>query len=101
MIERERIRTMANDRPSLLQASSTDWDKAWDIVSKLGAARKHLEHDNSTDGSPAPLDDRRGSASVDTIKARNLYRPIAVWILIGALWISIGMIVSAAIVTIA
>ena len=100
---------MANDRPGLLQASSTDWDKAWDIVSKLGAARKQLEHDTVADQSLASLNapdisppaDAGVPPPTDVIKTRTLYRPIAVWILIGVLWVSIGMIVSAAIVTIA
>ena len=95
---------MGTNRPGLPRASSTDWDKAWDIVSRLGAAREHLEHDNgavvdeSSLISPGP---ETVTVTVTMPKARPLCRPLSVWILIGALWISIGMIVSAAIVTVA
>jgi hypothetical protein len=101
VIERRRIRTMANDRPGLLQASSADWDKAWDVVSQLGIARKHLEHDTGVITGETPTARDSVAASVQAIETRPLHRSLAVWILIGALWVSIGMIVSAAIVTVA
>ncbi len=90
---------MSSERPGLLRASSTDWDKAWDVVSRLGAARKHLEHDTGATAVEPIVSPDRGSATEIVPKTRPLCRPLSVWILIGALWISIGMIVSAAIVT--
>jgi hypothetical protein len=103
MIERRGISVMAKDHPSVLPASSTDWDKAWDVISRLGVARKHLEHDTGAiaGGPLTAIDTEREAAEVRTLQPRSLHRPVSVWILIGALWISIGMIVSAAIVTVA
>ena len=90
---------MSNRRPDLLRTSSTDWDKAWDVVSRLGVARKHLEHDTGATTVEPSGSPESESATETVLKSRPLYRPLSVWILIGALWISIGMIVSAAIVT--
>jgi len=92
---------MANDGPGLLRASSADWDKAWDVINRLGAARKHLEHDAepTTEGSSTYRE--LELKSVHAFEPPPLQRSLSVWILIGALWISIGMIVSAAIVTVA
>jgi hypothetical protein len=94
---------MAKDHSSLLPASNADWDKAWDVVSRLGAARKHLESNTGSVAGAAPAAEGAEHATVmlDAIRPRPPHRPLAVWILIGALWISIGMIVSAAIVTVA
>jgi len=93
---------MANDRPGLLQASSADWDKAWDVINRLGTARKHLEHDTGATREPlVQVASEHEPVPVRTIELPPLQRSLSVWILIGALWISIGMIVSAAIVTVA
>jgi hypothetical protein len=92
---------MANDHPTLHKTSNTEWDKAWDVVSRLGAARKLLEQDTGAAVHRPPTAVTSEAASIRTAKRRRLHRSLAVWILIGALWISIGMIVSAAIVTVA
>lgn len=94
---------MANEHPSLLRASSSDWDKAWDVINRLGAARQHLERDSDVVAIDAPvvLESEHTPAPVQANEPRRLHRSLSVWILIGALWISIGMIVSAAIVTVA
>jgi hypothetical protein len=94
---------MANEHPSLLRASSTDWDKAWDVINRLGTARQHLECDSDVVAIEPPVarEPEHEPAPVHTIEPRSLHRSLSVWILIGALWISIGMIVSAAIVTVA
>ncbi len=89
---------MARDRSSLLPATSAEWDKACDVVRRLIAARSHLARDSDEIGPPGPLD-FEPPLSVTTSRPPN--RSLSVWILIGALWISIGLIVSAAVVTIA
>lgn len=62
---------------------------------------------------PAVSDDTANASALDrdrieshlsvlrSIGARPLHRTMALWILVGALWISIGMIVSATLVTVA
>ncbi len=93
---------MANDRSSVLPADNNDWDKAWDAINRLGAARKHLERDTAGETATLAPDTAKHDVSVIApMRPRPPHRPLAVWILIGALWISIGMIVSAAIVSIA
>ena len=94
---------MAKDRPSVLSASSSEWDQAWDVVRRLGAAHKPLESETGAIVKSAPDRDRTEPdlSILETFRARPPSRPSAVWILIGALWISIGMIVSATIVTVA
>jgi hypothetical protein len=94
---------MARDHRSLRPQSNSDWDRAWDAVNRLGVARKHLESDTGAIAVDAATTTAAGgeAAPVEAIRPRPLHRPMAVWILIGALWISIGMIVSAAIVTVA
>jgi hypothetical protein len=90
---------MAQDRPSLVRDNRTEWDKAWDAISRLGAARKLLEREVPTADAEATAQDV--SSPPRSVGTPTLHRSLAVWILIGALWISIGMIVSAAIVTVA
>lgn len=91
---------MANDFLNSSPASSTDWDKAWNVVCRLDAARKHLAgdaEDSATELSVMP--DHGGAPTpIEPTKSRPLRRPPSVWILIGALWISIGLIISATIV---
>jgi hypothetical protein len=94
-VRNDRDFVMARDHRTLLSESNTDWDKAWDAVNRLGVARKRLESDTGA------IAAERQTEPVETMRPRPLHRPVAVWILIGALWISIGMIVSAAIVTVA
>lgn len=93
---------MANDLPGLLQTSSANWDGARDVVNRLRVAHEHLALDaGDVVGQSSVLSDSKGEGAADKMHARSLQRSLAVWILIGSLWISVGMIVSAAIVTVA
>jgi len=89
---------MGPNHPQLPKERESDWDKAWDVVNRLGAARMHIEHDTGAKVDAALATPSESSAP--TPEGRPPRRPLSVWILIGALWISIGMIVSAAIVTV-
>lgn len=104
---------MANDFLNSLPASTTDWDKALNVVRRLDAARKHLARDSddlatglpvvpAAEVSSAPAETKPPEAKpIETVVTRPTRRPLSVWILVGALWISIGMIISATIVAVA
>jgi hypothetical protein len=96
---------MSNDSVNSLQATSTDWDKAWNVVCRLDVARKHVAGD-AEDIAPGlsilpDLDDASGPIEMEAVSPPARRRPLSVWILIGALWISIGLIISATIVALA
>ena len=94
---------MANDSSGVPSASSGDWQQAWTVGRQLIATHKPLESGTVAIVASAPGHDRtEPSRSVlKTIRARPLSRTLAVWIIVGTLWISLGMIVSATIVTVA
>jgi hypothetical protein len=72
------------------------------LAERRGAARKPVENDGVATLSPVAGRDPAAPTSVlKFIRARPLGRTLALWIIAGALWISLGMIVSATLVTVA
>jgi len=72
------------------------------LAERRGAARKSVESDGVATLRPVSGRDPAASTSVlQFIRARPLGRTLALWIIAGALWISLGMIVSATLVTVA
>ena len=92
---------MAKDRPSVLSASTSEWNEAWDVVSTVGTARQPLQRDTGAIVRPASDRSQTELPVLEAFRTRPLPRTFSVWILIGALGVSIGMIVSATIVTVA
>jgi hypothetical protein len=85
----------------VLSASSSEWNEAWDVVSTVGAARQPLQSDTGAVFRTAADRSRAELPIMEAFRTRRLPRTLSVWILIGALGVSIGMIVSATIVTVA
>ena len=80
-------------------ARRNDWDDMLAATLRRRASRKPVE--GSGAGVDAPVVYDRAASAVKSIPARPLSRTHALWLLVGALWISIGMIVSATLVTVA
>jgi hypothetical protein len=93
---------MAQDSSSVTQTRRSDRRYAWNSVERRGAVRKPFESDGVAFATSTPARDRIGAMSaLKTIRARPLGRTLALWIIVGALWVSLGMIVSATLVTVA
>jgi len=94
---------MAQDSSSVTQAHRIGRKHLWSPVKRRGAARKPVETEGVALATSPTGRDRFGpaSAALKTIRARPLGRTLALWIIVGALWVSLGMIVSATLVTVA
>jgi hypothetical protein len=91
---------MAQDSSSVTQTRRSDRRYAWNSVERRGAVRKPFESDGVAFATSTPARDRIGAMSA-LKRARPLGRTLALWIIVGALWVSLGMIVSATLVTVA
>ena len=93
---------MAKDNLSMAAAHDSDRYHAWRAVRRQGIGHKPTTSDGVANASASDRDRNVSNLSVlRSIGARPLRRTHALWILVGALWISIGMIVSATLVTVA
>ncbi len=90
---------MVKDRSSMPMARRNDWNHMLATAPRVGASRKPVESKSAGVGAPGGYD--RSVSFLKSIPARPLSRTHALWLLVGALWISIGMIVSATLVTVA
>jgi hypothetical protein len=79
-----------------------DWDQMWTTESLLRAAHKPVKSGGAAvTASAGPNPALPNLPVVKSIQVRPLSRTHALWLLVGALWVSIGMIVSATLVTVA
>jgi hypothetical protein len=93
---------MAKDSSIVTQAHRNERQHIWSGVRRRGAARKPGDSDGVAIATSLPLRARIEPASVlKSIHTRPLGRTLALWIIVGALWVSLGMIVSATLVTVA
>jgi hypothetical protein len=93
---------MAKDSSMVTQAHRGNRQQVWSAVKRRGAGRKPVDGDGVTIGTVSPLRARAEPTSLlKTLRARPLGRTLALWIIVGALWVSLGMIVSATLVTVA
>ena len=84
---------MENDGSSAPTAHSAARQHAWNST---------VQSDGTAIVTSPPGRDRTEPMSVfKSIRARPLGRTHALWIIVGALWLSLGMIVSATLVTVA
>jgi hypothetical protein len=90
---------MVKDRTSMPMARRIDWNHKLATAPRLGASPKPVESKGAGVGASGRHD--RSVSFLKSIPARPLSRTHALWLLAGALWISIGMIVSATLVTVA
>ena len=81
--------------------TNSDWQHSWGAVSRLNVAHKPLVSEAVTIVASSRGRTEPSPSAFETRQTLRLNRTIAVWILVGALWISIGMIVSATVVTVA
>ena len=80
-------------------ARRNDWNLWLATPPRRPASGKSFEGRGASVNVPASYD--RAAFAVKSIPARPPSRTHALWLLVGALWISIGMIVSATLVTVA
>ena len=94
---------MAKASLSETAAHSRNRSRALSSGGRRGSAAKLVENDRAIIATSPPLRQRAGSglAAPEVIPTQPLGRTFALWILVGALWLSIGMIVSATLVTMA
>jgi hypothetical protein len=72
------------------------------VFERRGAARSPVESNGDAMARPVPRRDRAAPMAVlKSLRARPLGRTLSLWIIAGALWVSLGMIVSATLVTVA
>ena len=85
---------MAKDSSMVTQAHRGNRQQVWSAVKRRGAGRKPVDGDGVTIGTVSPLRARAEPTSLlKTLRARPLGRTLALWIIVGALWVSLGMIV--------
>ncbi len=93
---------MEMDRSSVPSAHSGARHHVWKPDRRRGATRKPAKTDGVAIVPSASGRDRiEPMPVVNTIPSRPLGRTPALWIIVGALWVSLGMIVSATLVTVA
>ncbi len=92
---------MMKDNLTVIPLTNRDWQHSWGGVSRLDAAHKPVVNAAVTKVVAARGRIEPNPSAFETSRTLPLRRTSAVWILVGALWISIGMIVSATFVTVA
>jgi hypothetical protein len=92
---------MSEGLPGLLKTRDESWNETWGI-SPPNVPHQHFDGDaGKTAGPSSVLLGSEHHTPSDSAPIQRTRRPSSVLIFVGALWISVGMIVSAAIVTVA